>query len=43
MLKDDFALALSAPERDKKLLGYEKGERAEGQPDQDEDGKGAAR
>ena len=32
-----------APERERKLLGYENGERAEGEPDQDEDGKGAAR
>ena len=43
MLKDDFALALSAPERDRKPLGYEKGERAESEPDQDKHGKRPAR
>ena len=43
MLKDDFALALSALERDRKLLGYENGERAESEPDQDKHGKRAAR
>jgi hypothetical protein len=31
------------PERERKPLGYEKGERAESEPDQDKHGKRAAR